>query len=99
MRLTGGRGVDVVYDGSGTTTFADSVASLKVHGVMAVVWTVGVDMTPPLQLASLPNGILIGYPTVDDHVRTRTELLMHANKLSNLSPRDSCRSASSDQES
>ncbi|RFA13103.1 hypothetical protein B7R22_13970 [Subtercola boreus] len=83
MELTSGRGVDVVYDGSGTTTYVDSIASLKVHGVMAY-YGPAVDTAPPVQLASLPNSILIGYPTVDDHVRTRGELLRHSAELFEL---------------
>jgi NADPH2:quinone reductase len=35
LDLTDGRGVDVVYDGSGATTFEDSLASLHRHGVLA----------------------------------------------------------------
>lgn len=77
--LTDGVGVDVVYDGSGKATFADSLASLKVHGVMAyygnVLASVEVDLT------SLPSSIHIGYPTVFDHIRTRQELLAHAAEL------------------
>lgn len=58
-QLTGGAGVDVVFDGSGAITFADSLASLKVHGVLAY-YGPAVDVTPPVQLSSLPNSVLIG---------------------------------------
>ena len=36
MRLTGGRGADVVYDSVGRTTFMDSLASLRPRGTMVL---------------------------------------------------------------
>ena len=37
MRLTGGRGVDVVYDSVGKTTFDKSLNVLRPRGMMALV--------------------------------------------------------------
>jgi hypothetical protein len=45
-RSPNGLGVNVVYDGSGTPTFADSIRSLAVHGVMAYYGTVSTPLRP-----------------------------------------------------
>ena len=68
MRLADGEGVHVVYDGGGGGTFADSLG--VVLGGLA-----------PLDLASLPRSVLVTYPTVGDHVRTREALLSRSQQL------------------
>jgi NADPH2:quinone reductase len=83
LAMTNGLGVNVVYDGSGTSTFADSIRSLAVHGVMAYYGNT-LEAVAPVELTSLPNSIRIGYPNVFDHVRTREELLTHAGELFEL---------------
>jgi NADPH:quinone reductase len=83
LRMTNGLGVNVVYDGSGTATFADSIRSLAVHGVMAYYGNT-LEAVAPVELTSLPNSIRIGYPNVFDHVRTREALLTHTRELFEL---------------
>lgn len=83
LAITNGLGVNVVYDGSGTATFADSIKSLAVHGVMAYYGNT-LEVVAPVELTSLPNSIRIGYPSVFDHVRTREELLTHTRELFEL---------------
>jgi hypothetical protein len=70
LRLTGGNGVQVVYDGSGAETFQDSLRSLDYHGVLALFGPM-MEPTPPVQIYTLPKSVLLSYPTVQDHVRTR----------------------------
>jgi NADPH:quinone reductase len=83
LAMTNGLGVNVVYDGSGAATFADSIRSLAVHGVMAYYGNT-LDAVAPVELTSLPNSIRIGYPNVFDHVRSREELLTHTRELFEL---------------
>jgi NADPH2:quinone reductase len=80
IRLSGGNGVDVVYDGSGPTTFQGSLDSLRRCGTFC--WYGPVLGGPgPLDIMSLPKSIKLGYATFFDHIhtpellRTRTERL------------------------
>lgn len=80
LRLTNGEGVDVVYDGSGTTTFADSLASLRRCGTFCWYGPVLGGRTP-IELMSLPNSIKIGYAVFADHIHTPTLLRAHSKQL------------------
>lgn len=80
MRLTGGQGVHVVYDGSGAATLADSVASLRRSGTLCW-YGPGLGKTAPLELTSLPNSIKIGYAAFYDHVHTPALLQARAGQL------------------
>ncbi|MER7845707.1 quinone oxidoreductase [Kitasatospora sp. NPDC096077] len=80
--LTGGRGADVVYDGSGSETFASSQLALRPHGVHAYYGPVlGV---PTLRPTDLPNSILLTFPLVHHHVPTREALLRRTGELFDL---------------
>jgi NADPH2:quinone reductase len=80
LRLTGGEGVHVVYDGAGADTFWGSVAALRHHGVLAYYGLL-IKHLPPIDLTTLPKSVLVSYPTVQDHVRTRAALLARSNQL------------------
>jgi NADPH2:quinone reductase len=80
LGLTDGRGVDVVFDGSGATTFDDSLASLHRHGVLAYYGPV-LGAPKPINIAALPRSILIGFPIFSDHIATRNELLDRTRQL------------------
>jgi NADPH2:quinone reductase len=80
LRLTGGEGVHVVYDGAGADTFWGSVAALRHHGVLAYYGLL-IKHLPPIDLTTLPKSVLVSYPTVQDHVRTREALLARSNRL------------------
>ncbi|OWJ66686.1 hypothetical protein BWR60_13635 [Inquilinus limosus] len=70
VRLTGGDGVHVVYDGSGPKTFQASLASLRRSGTFC--WYGPVLGGPePLDIMSLPKSIKIGYATFSDHISHR----------------------------
>jgi NADPH2:quinone reductase len=67
MQLTNDRGVDVVYDGSGPTTFQGSLDSLRRSGTFC--WYGPVLGGPGLiDIMSLPKSIKIGYAVFSDHV-------------------------------
>jgi NADPH2:quinone reductase len=78
--LTGGRGVRVVFDGTGADTYLDSLACLAPLGTYAYYG--GADGQPDaIRLAELPRSILVCHPVVMDHVPTRARLLQHAAEL------------------
>lgn len=80
MRLTDGRGVDVVYDGSGPVTFQGSLDALRHSGTFC--WFGPVLGAPgALHLMDLPRSIKIGYAVFMDHVRTPELLRAHTGRL------------------
>jgi NADPH2:quinone reductase len=69
LRLTGGEGVHVVYDGSGPATFEGSLASLRRSGTFC--WYGPVLGGPGgIDIMSLPRSIKIGYAVFSDHIHT-----------------------------
>jgi NADPH2:quinone reductase len=71
--ITDGKGVHVVYDGSGPATFAGSLASLRRSGTFC--WYGPVLGGPgSLDIMSLPRSVKIGYAVFFDHIHS-TELL------------------------
>lgn len=73
LALTQGEGVHVVYDGSGPSTFAESLASLRYSGTLC--WFGPVLGKPEkIDIMSLPRSIKIGFGSFSDHIHT-TELL------------------------
>jgi NADPH2:quinone reductase len=80
IRLTGGRGVDVVYDGSGPTTFQGSLDALRRSGTFC--WYGPVLGGPgPLDIMSLPKSIKLGYATFMDHIATPELLQSRSRQL------------------
>ncbi|QKJ85058.1 Quinone oxidoreductase [Paramixta manurensis] len=78
IRLSGGEGVHVVYDGSGPKTFQGSLDALRVCGTFC--WYGPVLGSPgAIEIMSLPKSIKIGYATFNHHVRT-PELLRARTK-------------------
>jgi NADPH2:quinone reductase len=69
IRLSGGEGVHVVYDGSGPTTFQGSLDSLRISGTFC--WFGPVLGGPgSLDIMKLPKSIKIGYAVFFDHIHT-----------------------------
>lgn len=69
LRLTGGQGVHVVYDGSGPATFDGSLASLRRSGTFC--WYGPVLGGPGrIDIMSLPRSIKLGYAVFSDHIHT-----------------------------
>ena len=80
LRLTDGRGVDVVYDGSGPTTFQGSLDILRRSGTFC--WYGPVLGGPgPIDIMSLPKSIKIGYAVYSDHIPTPALLRSHTAQL------------------
>ncbi|WP_037087971.1 quinone oxidoreductase family protein [Neorhizobium vignae] len=80
LNLTNDRGVDVVYDGSGPTTFQGSIESLRRSGTFC--WYGPVLGGPGLiDIMSLPKSIKIGYAVFSDHVYAPERLRARATQL------------------
>lgn len=80
LRLTGGEGVHVVYDGSGPTTFQGSLDVLRRSGTFC--WYGPVLGGPgPIDIMSLPKSVKIGYARFFDHIHTPELLRAHAAEL------------------
>ncbi|MBD7919457.1 quinone oxidoreductase [Cellulomonas sp. Sa3CUA2] len=80
--LTGGRGVDVVYDGVGKDTFDASLASLARRGTL-VLFGASSGQVPPFDLQRLNSAgsLYVTRPTLGDYTATRDELLWRATEL------------------
>jgi NADPH2:quinone reductase len=80
LRLTGGEGVHVVYDGSGPATFQGSLDSLRRCGTFC--WYGPVLGGPEhLNIMSLPKSIKLGYGVYRDHIATPALLRQRAAQL------------------
>jgi NADPH2:quinone reductase len=81
-RLTGGKGVDVVYDSVGKTTFDQSLNCLRPRG-MLVLFGASSGPVPPFDLIQLSGkgSLFITRPTLWHHVATRAELEWRAGEV------------------
>jgi NADPH2:quinone reductase len=81
-RLTDGRGVQVVYDAVGKTTFEKSLNCLASRGYM-VLYGQSSGAVPPLDLLQLSNrgGLFITRPSLSHYTLTREELLWRAGDV------------------
>jgi NADPH2:quinone reductase len=79
---TGGKGVAVVYDGVGKTTFDASLASLKPRGMM-VLFGGSSGQVPPFDIQRLNSGgsLYLTRPTLGFYVATTDELRWRAKEL------------------
>src|SRR5580698_4209219 len=81
-RLTGGKGVDVVYDSVGKTTFEGSLNCLRPRGLLAL-FGASSGPVPPFDLIQLSGkgSLFITRPTLWHHVATRAELEWRAGDV------------------
>jgi NADPH:quinone reductase len=81
QRLTGGRGVEVVYDSVGRSTFDRSLESLAVRGTLAL-YGQSSGVVPPVDPARLAvKGVFLTRPTLWHYTATREELLGRARDV------------------
>lgn len=80
--LTGGRGVDVVYDGVGKDTFEASLASLKRRG-MVVLFGAASGQVPPFDVQRLIGfgSAYVTRPSLGDYIVGRDELTWRATEV------------------
>ncbi len=81
MRLTGGKGVNVVYDSVAKTTFDKSLNCLAPRGVLALFGQSSGPVPPvdPARLAK--NAVFLTRPGLQQYTSTRTELLQRAGDV------------------
>jgi len=78
-RLTDGRGVHVIYDGVGKSTFAADLTALRPRGYLVLFGGASGAVPPfdPMEL-SKHGSLFLTRPTMNDYVRERDELLRRA---------------------
>jgi NADPH:quinone reductase len=81
-RLTGGRGVDVVYDSVGKATFDASLDCLRPRGYM-VLFGASSGPVPPLdpQVLNRKGSLYLTRPTLGTYTATREEMVSRADDL------------------
>lgn len=81
-RLTGGRGVDVVYEAVGKTTFEQSLNCLRPRGYL-VLFGQASGPVPPVdpQILNTKGSLYLTRPTLRDYVAGRSELTRRAGDL------------------
>ena len=81
MRLTNGKGVNVVYDSVAKTTFDKSLNCVGVRGVLALFGQSS-GPVPPVDPARLgKNGVFLTRPSLGHYTASRAELLQRADDL------------------
>jgi NADPH:quinone reductase len=81
-RLTGGHGVEVVYDSVGKSTFEGSLNSLAPRG-MLVLFGQSSGPVPPVdpQILNTKGSLYLTRPTITHYTASRSELLTRARDL------------------
>jgi NADPH2:quinone reductase len=81
-RITGGRGVDVIYDGVGQTTFLKGFECLRPRGLMALY---GAASGPvplfDLQVLNAKGSLFVTRPSLNHHIASREELTQRAGDV------------------
>jgi NADPH:quinone reductase len=83
-RLTGDRGVSVVYDSVGRTTFEGSLACLAPRGMLVLFGQSSGPVAPvDPQVLNAKGSLFLTRPTISHYTATREELLARAQDLFN----------------
>ena len=81
-RLTGGQGVNVVYDSVGKTTFDKGFNCLRPRGMMALYGQSSGPVGPfDLQVLNAKGSLFVTRPSLNHHVASREELVQRAGEL------------------
>ena len=81
-RLTGGKGVDVVYDSVGKDTFEKSLNCLRARGLMALYGQSSGKVEPmDPQILNRKGSLFLTRPTLANYIQTREEFLWRADDL------------------
>lgn len=88
QRITGGRGLQVVYDGVGADTWEGSLACLAVRG-MLVLFGQSSGKVPPIDPFALSaRSLFLTRPALHHYTQDRTELLSRADEVLALAAED-----------
>lgn len=84
-RLTGSKGVDVVYDSVGKTTFEKGLNVLRPRGMM-VLFGGSSGAVPPFDLIALSQkgSLYVTRPTLANYIATRDELVARSSAVLNM---------------
>jgi NADPH2:quinone reductase len=81
-RLTGGKGVQVVYDGVGQTTFTKGLDCLALRGMMVCYGQSSGPVAPfDPQILNSKGSLFVTRPNLAHYVASREELVARANDL------------------
>jgi NADPH:quinone reductase len=81
-RLTDGKGLQVVYDSVGQTTFDKGFNCLAPRGMMALYGQSSGPVGPfDLQVLNAKGSLFVTRPSLNHHIITRTELLQRSEEL------------------
>lgn len=81
-RLTAGRGVDVVYDSVGRTTFDKSLDCLRPRGLLALFGQASGPVPPvDLQILNQKGSLFVTRPSLGHYILTRSELVSRAGDV------------------
>lgn len=81
-RITAGRGVDVVYDSVGVSTFDQGLNCLRPRGLMALYGQASGPVPPiDLQVLNQKGSLFVTRPTLGHYTATRSELLSRAGDV------------------
>jgi NADPH2:quinone reductase len=81
-RLTGGKGVDVIYDSVGATTFLKGLDLLRPRGMMALFGQSSGPVQPiDPHILNAKGSLFLTRPSLAHHVLTRQELLWRAGDV------------------
>lgn len=80
--ITGGKGVDVVYDGVGQSTWEGSLNSLRIRGMLALYGQSSGPVAPfNPQILNQKGGLFLTRPSLWHYTQTREELLWRAGDV------------------
>ena len=80
--ITNGKGLSVVYDGVGKSTFDGSIECLKIRGMMVSFGNASGPLDPVNVAKSIqPKGLYLTRPSIMQYTTTREELDEAANKV------------------
>ena len=80
-QLTGGKGVDVVYDSVGRATWEKSLGCLTTRGMMVSFGNASGPVDPFSPLALSPKSLFLTRPSLGNYTLTREELLWRATDV------------------
>ena len=81
-RITGNRGVDVIYDGVGATTFEKGLTCIRPRGVMALYGAASGPVAPlDLQLLNANGSLFVTRPSLNHHIASREELVQRSGDV------------------
>lgn len=84
-QFTGGRGVDVVYDGVGAATFEPSLDCLRLRGLMVSFGNAsGPVSIPKLTILAEKGSLYVTRPTTGGYLRTAEDIRIGAEALFNM---------------